>query len=243
MRYLRILIVGVLFPATPALAVDNYDDCLRLVEQSPERAEAEAHDWGLAGGGAAAGHCRALALMAQGADRRAAALLIDIATEDRTLPDSVRAELLVDAGQIFLGLGDLKQGEEAAARAGLLVGEKQGPLALSARIKAERGDWQGAVGDLDKALATGEPDAELLTLRASAKLKLGRQVAARDDLLWATEIAPNSPTVWLERGALEEAAGNREGARAAWLKAIELDSEGIVTEAARLRIQRMEAGN
>jgi hypothetical protein len=48
--------------------------------------------------------------------------------------------------------------------------------------------------------------------------------------------------VWLERGALEEANSDRGAARSAWLKAIELDREGVVGDAARLRLQRMDAG-
>jgi hypothetical protein len=53
-------------------------------------------------------------------------------------------------------------------------------------------------------------------------------------------------SVWLERGVLEAAGdggdASRDAARAAWLKAIELDRDGVVGEAARLRLQRMEAG-
>ena len=83
--------------------------------------------------------------------------------------------------------------------------------------------------------------ASLLVLRASARLRLGERVAARADLLWATEIAPDLASVWLERGILEAATDNRDAARAAWLRAIELDRDGYVGDAAQLRLQRMEA--
>jgi len=59
----------------------------------------------------------------------------------------------------------------------------------------------------------------------------------------ASEIAPDLASVWLERGALEAASDAKDAARAAWLKAIELDRDGIIAEAAQLRLQRMEAGN
>lgn len=252
MRQLRRMIpvpalalAAVLATTTQAGSVDSYEACLDLVSQNPALAESQAAEWARAGGGAAAGHCRALALMALGADLRAAELLVSIATDDRTLPERVRATLLVDAGELFLGLGRLDAGRAAAARALKLATDPRPALALSARLKAEAGDWQGAVGDLDGALASGPPDAELLALRASARLKLGDKVAARSDLLWATEIAPDSPAVWLERGALAEAEGDRDAARAAWLKAIELDPDGPdgpAAEAARLRIQTLEAG-
>jgi tetratricopeptide (TPR) repeat protein len=223
-----------------------YDDCVALIATDAAQAEVDAYRWEQAGGGAPAQHCRALALLEQGAERRAAELMVKIATDDRTLPDEVRSEMLVEAGEIYLGIGDIGFGQSAASRALLLAREPRAALALSARLKAAQGDWQGAANDLDGALARGEPDAELLVLRASARLRLGQRVAARSDLLWATEIAPDMASVWLERGVLEAAGdggdASRDAARAAWLKAIELDRDGVVGEAARLRLQRMEAG-
>jgi tetratricopeptide (TPR) repeat protein len=223
-----------------------YDDCVALIATDAAQAEVDAYRWEQAGGGAPAQHCRALALLEQGAERRAAELMVKIATDDRTLPDEVRSEMLVEAGEIYLGIGDIGFGQSAASRALLLAREPRAALALSARLKAAQGDWQGAANDLDGALTRGEPDAELLVLRASARLRLGQRVAARSDLLWATEIAPDMASVWLERGVLEAAGdggdASRDAARAAWLKAIELDRDGVVGEAARLRLQRMEAG-
>ncbi|MCH8168649.1 MAG: hypothetical protein IIC03_12090 [Proteobacteria bacterium] len=225
-------------PATAGI----YDDCVALVVTDPAKAEVEARRWVQAGGGSPARHCRALALLARGAGRRAAELMVAIAADDRTLPDEVRSEMLIEAGEIYLGLGELGLGRGVAARALLLARQPRAALALSARLKAARGDWRGAVNDLDGALARGEPDAGLLVLRASASLHLGQRVAARSDLSWASEIAPELAPLWLERGTLEAADGNRAAARAAWLRAIELDRDGIVGAAARLRLQMMEAG-
>jgi tetratricopeptide (TPR) repeat protein len=236
------LIIGIYGPSTRAGA-EPYDDCVALVAADPARAEIEALRWADDGGGAPAQHCRALALLAQGADRRATELMIEIAADDRTLPDEVRSDMLIEAGEIYLDLGEIALGHSAASRALQLAQDPRAALTLSARLKAEEGKWSGAVEDLDRALAQGEPDAELLVLRASARLHLGDRVAARSDLLWATEIAPGLATVWLERGILEAASGERNAARAAWLRAIDLDRDGIVGEAARLRLQTMEAGN
>jgi tetratricopeptide (TPR) repeat protein len=248
MRQLRIKIAilsltfGSFGLVAPAQA-EPYDDCIALVATDPARAEAEARRWAADGGGAPARHCRAMALLAQGAERRAAELIIEIATDDRTLPDEVRSEMLIEAGEIYLGLGETALGDSAASRALQLAREPRAALTLSARLKAEEGKWSGAINDLDAALARGEPDAELLVLRASAKLHLGQRVAARGDLLWAAEISPEMASVWLELGRLEAASDDRDAARAAWLKAIDLDRDGIVGEAARLRLQKMEAGN
>jgi tetratricopeptide (TPR) repeat protein len=241
-----LLALSIVLAVPPAArAVEDYDVCVELVSAAPSRAEAEAAAWRRAGGGAAAGHCQALALMALGADLRAAELLVDIAASDRTLPESVRATLLIEAGELFLGLGALEAGQAAAAQARKLAPDARPALALSARLKAEAGDWPGAVADLDRALADSAPDAELLALRASAQIRLGRLVAARSDLLWAAEIDPDLAVIWLERGTLAAAEGNADAARAAWLKAIELSRDSpdaAVAEAARLRIQKLEAG-
>ena len=245
MRDLRMIIPALVivggFAGPPALA-GPYDDCVALAASDPARADVEAQRWVQDGGGTPARHCRALALLAQGAERRAAELMVAIASDDRTLPDEVRSEMLIEAGEIYLGLGELEHGRSAASHALMLARAPRAALTLSARLKAARGDWQGAVNDLDGALSRGEPDAGLLVLRASARLRLGERVAARADLMWATELAPDLASIWLERGALEALSDDRDAARAAWLKAIEMDRDGVVGEAARLRLQRMEAG-
>ena len=240
-RIIAAAALAVVLAPGPGQAVEDYDACVALVENNPAGAEVAAGRWAAAGGGSAARHCRALALLAQGAERRAAELLVAIAVEDRTLPGAVRAEMLVDAGEIHLGLGDLDAADAAADRALKLAEDARPALTLSARVKAERGDWQGALDDLDHALARGAPEAGILVLRASARIHLGHLVAARADLEWAAELDPDHPALWLEKGALAAATGERAAARAAWLKAIELDRDGPVAAAARLRLQRMEA--
>ena len=226
--------------STPAGSL-TYDDCVVMVATDPAKAEVEADRWSRADGGAPARHCQALALLAQGADAQAADLMIEIAATERTLPDEVRGTILVEAGDILLGLGALDAADRAASRALSLVQNPRGPLTLSARVKAERSDWRGAIDDLDRALAAGNPDPEILVLRASAQRQMGAQVAARSDLTWATELDPASPTLWLERGALAEDTGAKDEARAAYLKAIDLDRDGAVGAAAQLRLQRMDA--
>ena len=61
------LIIGIAGPAKAG----TYDDCVALVATDPARAGVEAQRWVQAGGGTPARHCRALALLAQGAGRRA----------------------------------------------------------------------------------------------------------------------------------------------------------------------------
>ena len=236
------LMYGLIGAISGPARAGTYDDCVALTGTDPARAEVKAHRWEQAGGGSPARHCRALALLARGAGRRAAELMFAIAADDRTLPDQVRSDILIEAGEIYLGLGELDLARSVAARALLLARQPRAALALSARLKAARGDWRGVVNDLDGALARGEPDAALLVLRAGARRHLGERAAARDDLSRAAGLAPELASVWLERGTLEALAGDRDAARAAWLRAIGLDRDGSVGAAARLRLQTMEAG-
>jgi tetratricopeptide (TPR) repeat protein len=212
------------------------------VAEAPGEAEAAAARWEAQGGGAAARHCRAMALEALGAERAAAGLLMEIAAEARALPDRARAEMVLQAGELFLRLGALDAAGRAAEEALGLTGRAPGALAFRARLGAERGDWRGALADLDAALEGRPGDPGLLVLRASAKRRLGRLVAAADDARWARELAPEDPEAWLETGTIRAARGDRPGARAAFLEAIRLAGDGPLARAARLRLQALEAG-
>ena len=144
MRHLRtkipilVLVFGLIGAIAGPATAGTYDDCVALAGTDPAQAEVEAHRWAQAGGGAPARHCRALALLAQGAGRRAAELMAAIATDDRTLPDQVRSEILIEAGEIYLGLGELALGRAAASRALLLAREPRPALTLSARCGRPR---------------------------------------------------------------------------------------------------------
>lgn len=218
----------------------DYDACMALVAQDPAAAEWRAGRWAGAGGGAPALHCRAMALLAMGAEYRAAEQLVALAA-DRTLEDALRYEVLVEAGGLYLGLGDAKQARALADRAMELNANPAAALALSARARAEVDDWAGAVDDLDRALEKATPEAGMLVLRAAAKRHMGDLAGARADLARAEELSAETPDLWLERGAVEAAAGDRDAARAAWLRAIELDRDGPTGAAARLSLQRMDA--
>ncbi|MFQ5567407.1 MAG: hypothetical protein ACE5EU_13725, partial [Paracoccaceae bacterium] len=136
MRRLRTIIpvLALAVAIAGSAAAGPYDDCVALAGTDPARAEVEAQRWAQAGGGTPAQHCRALALLAQGAERRAAELMVAIAADDRTLPDEVRSEMLIEAGEIYLGLGELGLGREVASRALLLAREPRAALTLSARL-------------------------------------------------------------------------------------------------------------
>lgn len=230
--------------ASASLAqIRDYDTCIGLAAEAPAKAEAAAADWISAGGGPAAIHCRAIALLALGAEERAARVLIGLATEAAELPNATRAEIFLQAGELLLALGDFEAGMAVANRALNLAADTAPALELRARFHAENRNWATALKDLNRALAEGGADPGRLVLRASAKRALGRMLAARDDLKWALELAPDLAEAWLELGTVEARMNDPDAARAAWLETIRLAPDTELARAARARLQAMEAAD
>lgn len=228
--------------AVPATAIEDYDACVRMIADTPDQAEREAAAWASAGGGAAARHCRALALIALGAASSAIDELLGIAAEEPGLTPEARAEVLVQAGEMLLDEGDGVMARAVAGQALALAPRERDAIGLSAAVLLSEGDASGALSELDSALAGGDATPRLLVLRAAAQRRLGSLVAARDDAEHATELAPESASAWLERGRVAAGLGDPADARKALLRAIELDRGGKLGMAAQNTLQRMEAG-
>lgn len=231
------------FGAVSAFALDDYDTCLTLIQSDPQAAEREAGDWvRYGGGGAAARHCYALALLAIGADGRAAEELIGAAVEEPGLTDEARADLLVQAGELLIEDDDLLTATVVAEQARRLAPRRAGVLGLSGAIKLANGDTAAGIRDLDAALDAGGAEARWLLRRAAAHRQRGRLVAARDDATFALEQSPDDPTAWLEYGRILAGLGDKPAARQSLLRAVSLDRNGRVGRAAQIALQRMDAG-
>ena len=234
--------IGLLTGVLPAHAVDDYDACLDMIATDPARAEREAGDWARYGGGPGARHCYALALIAIGAQSRGIDELLGIAAEEPDLEPDARADILAQAGDLLLEEGDRVTASVVAEQALRLDARNAASLALRARLKMDSGDMRAAVRDLDEALRQNPTSSRFLALRASAYRRLGQHIEARDDAAFATETSPGDAAAWLERGRNEAALRDRNAARFSFLEAIDLDRDGEIGNAARLALQRMEAG-
>lgn len=229
--------------AGQAGAVSDYDACIDMVAADPARAEREAGEWArYGGGGAAARHCYALALVAAGAPGRAADELIGIAMENAELADAARSDILVQAGRLLLEIDDPVTGTFVAEQALRLTPRSADALAFRGEVRIANGRFGDALGDLGAALAERPDEARYLMLRASVHRRLGDMIAARDDARFATEKAPDMPEAWLERGRVEARMGQKPEARQSLLRAVELDREGEIGRRAQVALQRMEAG-
>lgn len=242
---MRIVLLATLIgmATSTAYAVDDYDTCVAMIADDPNRAEREAGEWArYGGGGAAARHCYALALIEIGAPVRAADELIATASEEADLPEQARADILVQAGELLVETDYPATAEIVAGQALQLVPQDAGALGLRAAVRLANGSPRSALSDLNKALEKKGKDVRLLLRRASAHRRLGNPIPARDDASFATELAPERADAWLERGRIEVKLGDKPSARVSLLKAIELDRDGKVGTAAQLALQRMEAG-
>lgn len=192
----------------------HYGRCLQAASDNSAAALADADHWARSGGGPAAEHCAALALLGLGRTGEAAARLDALARAPH-LPDSgMRALLFDQAGNAYMLAGN---GAKAAAalRAALTLSAQDADLfADLARAQAMQKDWAGAVSSLDGALALAPRRADLLVLRASAHRALKQLAAANADIDAALKLRPGDSSALLERGLLRRQIGDVGGARA-----------------------------
>jgi Flp pilus assembly protein TadD len=223
-------------PAEPAVADapagSDYERCMALAVIEPARAHAEAERWVAEGGGDAARHCAATALLQLGEIERAAEILEALGRE-ALAPADARAALLAQAGQLWLALGRPDRAYAAATLG--LAARMDDPELLTDRAiaAASQGRFEEAVDDLSRVVDLRPDRAEPLVLRASAWRQLGQKALAEDDLARALALHPASPDALLERGLLRRDQRNLAAARADWETAIRLAPESAAAELAR----------
>lgn len=216
---------------------NRYDQCLQLVRRTPEKGLAVADAWANNGGGPAAVHCSALALIAL--ERYAeAARSLDRIGHEKLATVAERAELFDQAGNAWLLA---RRGGEAFASFSSALALSPGDPDLCAdraRASALLGDWKAADADLSSALKTDRNRADLLVLRASARHAQGQRGGASADLEAALKIVPNYPEALLERATLKFDSGDVKGAQRDWLAVIKY---GPATQSAAVAQQRISA--
>jgi len=195
----------------------RYRDCLRLVARDPDQAFDEAQRWRSSGGGPAARHCEALALVELELYGEAAVRLGDLADAPGAGGPQDRAALLAQAGNAWLLAG---AGENAVVALTAALELTPGDIDLlvdRARAYAAAGDYAAADRDLTQALALRPDAADILVLRAGARRAQGLLDPAMADISRALVLAPDAPSALVERGAIRNALGDTQGARADWV--------------------------
>ena len=242
---LALLPALLLAPAAAAAAEGTWEsaahaDCLQQAATAPEIARESALAWEAEGGGAAALHCQAVALIGLGDYARAAAILEDLAnTIPGATPDD-RAAVLGEAGNAWILADDMPRAVAAFDAAIALVPESVALRIDRALALALAGDLWAAIDDLNAAEDLAPGRADLLIFRATAYRLLEVYDLALADLERALEVAPGNPEAWLERGMVRRLTGDDAGARADWLQVLALDPEGPAGEVARRNLELLD---
>jgi tetratricopeptide (TPR) repeat protein len=242
---LRSLALLPAFGALPAAAAPTdhageYRACLKLVAQAPWEAYESARAWQPLGGGDAARHCAALALIELQQYDPAAHELEEIAQSQAERGEVPPAALLGQAANAWFLAGRLDRAEQTIISALERAPDDPALLVDWGRILGEAGRYSEALAALDQALAIDGADAGAHAFRASALRHLDRPAEAMAAADRALMLQPDNAAALLERGLLRRLAGDAAGARADWLK-LAMAHEGTpAADAARAYLEEMD---
>ncbi len=199
-----------------AASRDQYDACLNRAQSDPAGALLQASNWSKQGGGAAADHCAALALVGLRRYGEAASRLDALARSPFAADPSRKTALFDQAGNAWLLAG---RADSAVASFSAALGIDPFDadlLADRARALALKQNWPKAESDLSAALLVNPDRADLYVLRGSARHAMGRKADARADFDRALRLQPGNADALVERGTMKFEAGDAAGARADW---------------------------
>ena len=218
----------------------EYETCMALARQHPDDALERAGAWIDSGGGPAARHCQAVALIGLGRFGQAAERLEAIAGDTRLQGTPLAKAALAQAVQAWLLAGDNPHAV-AAANAALKLTPDDPDLLIDRAIgHASAAELWEAVDDLNRAIELQPKRAEAYVYRGSAYRLLEAFDLAREDLAKALSLDPANPEALLESGILKRLANDKAGARADWLRVLDLAPSSPSAEAARANIEKMD---
>jgi tetratricopeptide (TPR) repeat protein len=229
-------------PEPPRLSDSpEYDRCLALLREDAQAARAMAERWEAAGGGEAARHCGALALVPLGEPEIAAQQLEGLAARSRGSL-AARAMLHGQAGQAWLTAGAPSRAY-AALTQGLILAPADGEMLLDRAVAAGLlGRFADALGDLDRVLEADPRRADAWTLRAAALRHLDRAEEAMRDVERALGLDAENAEALLERGILRQLRGDTAGAREDWQRAVVAAPDSAAADLAMQNLALNEAG-
>lgn len=226
--------------AQPADEAGRYADCLARAERLPRATFEWALAWRDEGGGFAARHCAALALIAAGHYPDAADRLEGLAEDLQAAGQPHAAATLGQAGNAWLLAGFVERAEAVFSAALRLDPENAELYVDRARAHAAAERYGSAAADLDRALARTPENVDALVFRANARRRMGQPAEAADDLAVALALSPDHVEGLLERGIVRLALGDRGAARRDWLRLLQITPHGRAAEHARGYLQRLD---
>jgi tetratricopeptide (TPR) repeat protein len=229
-------------PEPPRLSDSpDYDRCLALLRADALAARTLAERWEAAGGGDAARHCGALALVPLGEPEIAAQELERLAARTRA-GVAARAMLYAQAGQAWLTAGAPSRAFAALTQGLVLMPADVEMLLDRAVATGLMGRFGEALADLDRALEADARRADAWTLRAAALRHLDRAEEAMRDVERALGLDPENAEALLERGILRQLRGDTAGAREDWQRAVVAAPDSAAADLAMQNLALNEAG-
>jgi Flp pilus assembly protein TadD len=224
----------------PFNSAEPYEACVAAISKDPAGAFEKARNWRIRGGGIAADHCAALALLSLDEPGEAAARLDGLALRADAGPAAERAALLAQSGNAWLLAGEPENAESAFSAALKLTPRDAEIWTDRARARAVREDWANAESDLTTALNFDKTHPETYVLRAAARQAQRDDRGYRADIDSALKLDPGFPEALVERGSIKLAAGDKAGARADWLQVLLRAPDGAAADTVRRRIEALE---
>ncbi|PHR62325.1 MAG: hypothetical protein COA47_04460 [Robiginitomaculum sp.] len=205
-RVLLMVLAGLLVAPFSVLAqTARYDACMNEARQQPTNGYETALAWQAEGGGAAARHCIASALLGMGDLHRAADRLENLGHAPDIYDDALRAKIFGQAAEVYL---QLNRASDALASIEYALGfqpQNSNFQIDRARSLAALGKTNDAINQLDVVLQKRPDQVLALTLRATSLIELQQLAKAKIDVDRAMTLKPNDIDVLLLRGELREA--------------------------------------
>jgi tetratricopeptide (TPR) repeat protein len=173
--------------------------------------------------------------------------LLSLAAGQLAVPPELQAQAHNNLGVLYFGRGLIEDAARQLERAVLLApadARAWSNLGLALRRLGRR---EGATDAFRRAVELDPADAASLTQLASVYAEAGRHADARALLSASTARLPDQAALWLQLGLAERELGNPTAAVAALERAIALDANNQLGEAARAAVHlarlHLEAGD
>lgn len=218
----------------------QYGACMSLVRSSPTEAFDAATHWKGLGGGDAAEHCAASALIALKQYKVGAERMEGLAQNTRG-GEAFKAEILAQAAQGWLLADQLDHARAVLSAAIELNPDHEALYVDRGHVRSLQNAYDAALEDFNTALALSPEHVDALVFRASVYRLKGELDFARTDIEKAVKLDPSHPEGLLERGMVYRLSGQDDLARRDWMNVIGLGFSEA-SQLARINLQRMDAG-
>ncbi len=218
----------------------EYGDCLRQIERDAAGAFETANSWAERGGGFAARHCGALALLKLGQYDQAATRLEQLATDMTRGEGDLTADALAQAAQAWM-MARKPDRAYAALTTAIKLRPRDVDLLIDRAIAlAEAKNYWEAIDDLNHALEINPKRADAHVLRGSAYRYVDSLELAAEDLAAALAIDPRNPDALAERGIVRRLTNDPNGARQDWLTVLRSAPDSPAADVARENLAKLD---